>query len=76
MKWRVRVYADYCKGCMLCVELCPKQVFERSDNLNMRGYFVPEVAYPDRCVGCMLCEHICPDIAIEVEKVAEVTPRP
>ena len=76
MGWRIRIFEEFCKGCMLCVELCPHQVFERTNRLNRRGYFLPAVAHPERCRGCMVCEHICPDMAIEVERAEKLTPRP
>jgi len=75
MKISIKLYENFCKGCMLCVEFCPKNVFEPTDRLNEKGYFLPRVAHPDGCTGCMLCEHICPDMAIEVV-VQRVSHRP
>ena len=28
---------DRCKGCGFCVEFCPKQILQMSDDLNVRG---------------------------------------
>lgn len=55
-----------CKGCDICVEFCPKDVFEPSSQVGSRGYFVPAVARPGDCSACMLCEHLCPELAITV----------
>jgi len=75
MRVTIKLDENFCKGCMLCVEFCPKDVFESTDRLNQKGYFLPRVAHPDRCTGCMLCEHLCPDMAIEVV-VERVSHRP
>ncbi|MBW2147372.1 MAG: 4Fe-4S binding protein [Deltaproteobacteria bacterium] len=57
----------YCKGCNICIDQCPKKVFENSSKRNPKGYLVPEVSHAENCIGCLLCEMICPDMAITVE---------
>lgn len=52
---------DLCKKCNICVEFCPKQVF----NVNKDGYIIPE--YASKCIGCKLCVSRCPDFALTVE---------
>lgn len=51
---------DWCKGCGICVELCPKNALKLDDD----GKAVWEE--PDKCVRCGLCELRCPDVAIEL----------
>ncbi|WP_022852092.1 4Fe-4S dicluster domain-containing protein [Limisalsivibrio acetivorans] len=60
----VKVIVEYCKGCEICVELCPTQVLEMKD-------FKAHVADLDKCIACMMCELRCPDFAIEVYKKGE-----
>jgi 2-oxoglutarate ferredoxin oxidoreductase subunit delta len=55
---RVTVFANWCKGCGLCVAFCPQQVFEEDDESH------PIVAHPERCTGCGWCTMHCPDFAI------------
>ena len=55
-----------CKGCGICVEFCPKSVFEVSAQVGPRGYFVPVAVRPEDCSACMLCEHLCPELAITI----------
>ena len=50
----------WCKGCNICVAMCPKNV------LTLSGGKV-SAEKPDDCIGCLLCESICPDFAIEVK---------
>ena len=58
-----------CKGCGLCVEVCPKKIIElRSDMRTPKGYYPAECPDQSKCIGCAMCFMMCPDTAIEVEK--------
>ncbi len=59
-----------CKGCVLCVHYCPKEVLKMSDRRNEKGYNVAEVANPEKCNSCKMCEINCPDFVIYVVKEA------
>ncbi len=52
---------DWCKGCGICVELCPKRVLELDAKEKVEAF------RPQDCICCKLCELRCPDFAIEVE---------
>lgn len=60
----VRVIIDRCKGCTFCIEHCPKDVLEMSEEVNRKGYHYPIAVTQGECVNCSLCEMICPDFAI------------
>ena len=62
----IHIVKDRCKGCGFCVEYCPKDVLELSDDFNVKGYHPPFVKEEDDCIYCQLCESICPDYAIFV----------
>jgi 2-oxoglutarate ferredoxin oxidoreductase subunit delta len=49
----------WCKGCGICVSLCPKTVF------SMRGS-LPSIDRIEACTACGICEQHCPDFAITV----------
>ncbi len=66
---RVHLIPDRCKGCGYCVEFCPKEVLEVSDEFNIKGYHIPRIKPGSECVACMFCERICPDFAIYIERV-------
>jgi len=66
MNNQVQVDPTFCKGCQLCIEVCPKKVYELSEARNAKGYLVPSPVRLAECVGCQLCEMVCPDMAITV----------
>ncbi|MBQ9097148.1 MAG: 4Fe-4S binding protein [Clostridia bacterium] len=57
-----------CKGCGLCVSVCPKKIISFADNLNAKGFKPAQVVNMDECIGCASCAIICPDCVIEVER--------
>lgn len=60
---------DRCKGCGLCVTVCPKKIIKlRQDRLNNKGFHPAGVDEMDKCIGCTFCATICPDNVIEVYK--------
>ena len=61
-KFKVEVNKAWCKGCGLCIGVCPKSVLELSDRIKS----VP-VKESD-CIGCAQCENICPDLAITIRE--------
>ena len=65
----IHVVKDRCKGCGFCVEYCPRNVLELSDEFNIKGYHPPFAKDGERCVNCNLCELICPEFAIFVTQI-------
>lgn len=56
---RIDINEAWCKGCEICVEVCPREVLAMQD-------FVARVVKLEECTGCMLCEQLCPDFAIVI----------
>ncbi|MFC1856408.1 ferredoxin family protein [Thermodesulfobacteriota bacterium] len=73
MAYKHIINIDLCKGCGLCVEVCPKNVLEISDKINTKGYFPAHQARPKDCIYCTTCCIMCPDVAITIIKIAENT---
>jgi len=63
---RIHIDKDRCKGCAFCVEYCPRDVLELSEEFNIKGYHPPFIKNEDDCCYCQLCETICPEFAIFV----------
>ncbi|MBN2421665.1 ferredoxin family protein [Candidatus Woesearchaeota archaeon] len=62
----IKINKEYCKGCKLCIENCPKKCISLSKEVNDKGYFY--AVYKEGCTSCKFCALICPDACIEVIK--------
>ena len=65
---RIKIDKDKCKGCMLCVVVCPRKLIAPSKKLNKLGMRYAEIVKKEGCTGCTLCAIMCPDVRIEVYK--------
>lgn len=66
---KVTFNEDRCKGCKLCITVCPKKIVSiNSEKLNLKGFHPAGVTEMDKCIGCGFCATICPDCVIQVEK--------
>ncbi len=54
-----------CKGCYLCIDICPKKAIQREEHVNEKGYF-PIRVDEEKCVACGSCYRICPDYVFEI----------
>ncbi len=63
---KIEIYEDICKGCRLCINVCPKTVLQISTKRGKQGHLIPEVINNDSCTMCRQCEYTCPDMALEV----------
>jgi indolepyruvate ferredoxin oxidoreductase beta subunit len=60
---KLDINAAWCKGCDICVKLCPERC------LALNDLQVARLTEPDACTGCRVCEWLCPDFAIEVRTI-------
>jgi 2-oxoglutarate ferredoxin oxidoreductase subunit delta len=65
MAGKIVINSERCKGCGLCITVCPKDNIEIAKQSNASGYF-PAVAKNTACSGCAKCAIICPEGIIEV----------
>lgn len=56
----LEITEEWCKGCDICVKMCPERCLRLNDRL------IAELALPDLCTGCRMCEWLCPDFAIKI----------
>ena len=68
MENRVTFFEDRCKGCELCIAVCPEDIIHLADRINKLGYRPATVSEQEKCISCALCARICPDVVIEVFK--------
>ena len=51
---------DQCKGCRLCVQVCPRHCITLGSEINKLGYqFARFERYT--CNACGLCFYVCPE---------------
>lgn len=68
VRFAVDVIDAWCKGCDICVRVCPE------DCLRLNDAGIVRLVDPGTCTGCRLCEWLCPDFAISITP-AEVAAR-
>ncbi len=70
LRGRVIFDEDICKGCGLCVSVCPTDIISLEESrVNRKGYHPAGVEEMDKCIGCQNCAMICPDLVITVERL-------
>jgi 2-oxoglutarate ferredoxin oxidoreductase subunit delta len=70
-KHKITLRPFYCKGCGLCVDICPTGTLLLTTNKRTRWGVSAIKSAPDYCIGCKMCEHRCPDFAILVDYEAD-----
>ncbi len=68
IKGTIVVDVERCKGCSVCVSVCPVSCIELGAEVNGKGYNYMIMARADDCIGCAGCGMVCPDSVIEVYK--------
>jgi 2-oxoglutarate ferredoxin oxidoreductase subunit delta len=67
-KGKIVVDTEKCKGCQVCIPVCPTDVIEMATLVNSKGYhFMEQVR--EECIGCTNCATVCPDSVITVYRV-------
>jgi 2-oxoglutarate ferredoxin oxidoreductase subunit delta len=63
----VLVDIDRCKGCALCVAVCPKGILALDETrVNVQGYHPVHITNPAACTSDAHCARVCPDCALTI----------
>lgn len=57
----VKIAADECKGCRVCVNVCPNRCLMIGTKINKLGYQYAVFHGYDTCTACGLCFFSCPE---------------
>lgn len=58
-----------CKGCGLCVTVCPRHLIGIDiTRFNIKGYHPALIRHEEQCTGCANCAMMCPETGITVER--------
>jgi len=71
IKDKEKVWVNFkglCKGCGICLEICPQKCLFWGSELGYYGNLTPECDI-EKCIACGLCQINCPDCAIKIEKI-------
>jgi 2-oxoglutarate ferredoxin oxidoreductase subunit delta len=74
-KGHIIIDEELCKGCRLCIAVCPSHLIQVAEYFNSKGYQpIMLVDAEQRCTGCALCAMMCPDAVITVVRQVPVQP--
>ena len=63
----INVHDQACRGCEMCVDICPTKVFEFDEDKRLCT-----VQHAEDCIACLSCAYICPSGAITHDKYHQV----
>lgn len=59
MSLEIAIHEQSCRGCELCIDICPTKVFELNTEKRLCV-----VTHAEDCIACLSCAYICPSNAI------------
>ena len=65
----VQILENGCRGCTLCSDTCPVDVFTMNEGKN-----IATVDHAEDCIGCLSCFYQCPSQCIEISDIKYVKP--
>ena len=68
MSFHLAFERDRCKGCELCISVCPKKILDLDKTANIKGYKPAYCTDEESCIGCASCAKMCPDSVISITK--------
>jgi 2-oxoglutarate ferredoxin oxidoreductase subunit delta len=70
----IDIATDRCKGCELCIGICPKHVLELDPSVvNVLGHHPVRLTDGEACTSCALCARICPDAVFTIYRPRSLT---
>jgi NAD-dependent dihydropyrimidine dehydrogenase PreA subunit len=67
MELEMLIHEDSCRGCKICVDICPTDVLIFNEETKKASVKIIE-----DCIACLSCSYACPSKAIEHNNVHHV----
>jgi ferredoxin len=67
MTIQIDIFQNGCRGCRMCVDVCPVSVLA-FDEKNFKA----SVKEPGNCIGCLSCAYLCPSGALKLSNIHAV----
>lgn len=64
----VIISEEICKGCGLCIAVCPRHAMGLAKHTNARGFHPAALLCLEKCTACAQCAIMCPDSCIKILK--------
>jgi 2-oxoglutarate ferredoxin oxidoreductase subunit delta len=64
----IQLDRERCKGCLLCLDVCPNDLIVTDSRPNLQGHFPVALVHADYCIQCRHCVDICPDQAFSLPR--------
>ncbi len=58
----IQIHEKSCRGCRMCVDICPTKVFEYDKEKHLAL-----IQHAEDCIACLSCSYICPSGALTHE---------
>ena len=72
---KAKANTELCKGCRLCVGVCPRKAIVPLTTVNKKGYEIIRID-EEACIGCGMCAAAVPEVFRVVEHVSTVLALP
>ena len=64
----IEIDHNRCKGCHLCINVCPKKCLILASQRCKFGTHMAELDKSKKCIECGNCYLVCPDRSIKLKK--------
>ena len=64
----VTVNEEFCKGCGLCVSVCPRHALALAGRIDAHGFHPAHLEDQEGFTGCGQCALLCPDACFTITR--------
>ncbi len=72
MAGHIKIDSERCKGCGLCIGVCPRKKLVIRETSNKKGFFPADQVETIECSACGMCAIVCPEAIIEIYRDGKI----